>query len=79
VAREHELRFDPALLFLFSTGVQRGELLGLKWEDVDFERCRVTIRLGIGRGMPTTPDFADVSGAPGRPQDGPWLGCTPGS
>ncbi len=55
VAREHDPRFYPALLFLFSTGVRRGELLGLKWEDVDFERCRLTIRRAIVRGAPTTP------------------------
>lgn len=55
VAREHEPRFYPALLFLLSTGTRRGELLGLKWEDVDFERCRVTIRRAIVRGQPTTP------------------------
>src|SRR5262245_44794065 len=55
VAREHDPRFYPALLFLLSTGVRRGELLGLKWEDVDFERCRVTVRRAIVRGAPTTP------------------------
>jgi integrase len=55
VAREHEPRFYPALLFLLSTGVRRGEVLGLKWEDVDFERCRVTIRRAIVRGASTTP------------------------
>ncbi|HXK24314.1 MAG TPA: site-specific integrase, partial [Myxococcota bacterium] len=38
VAREHEPRFYAALLFLLSTGVRRGELLGLKWEERNFER-----------------------------------------
>ncbi len=55
VAREHEHRFYPALLFLFSSGVRRGELLGLKWEDVNFDRREITIRRAItGRQITTT-------------------------
>ena len=49
------LRFYPALLFLLSTGARRGEVLGLKWEDVDFERRRIHIRRAIVRGAVTTP------------------------
>ncbi len=36
LARTHEPTFYPALLFLFSTGVRRGELLGLQWRDITF-------------------------------------------
>ena len=43
VARGDEARFYPALSTLFSTGIRRGELLGLKWEDVDFKGSRISI------------------------------------
>jgi integrase len=49
------LRFHTALLFLFSTGARRGEALGLKWEDVDFDAHRVHIRRAIVQGAVTTP------------------------
>ena len=55
VAREDEARFYPALSTLFATGLRRGELLGLKWEDVDLERGRISIRRALVRGRPTTP------------------------
>jgi integrase len=54
-AREHEPRLAPLLLFLLSTGCRRGEALGLKWEDVDFSRCRIAIRRAISSGAITTP------------------------
>ncbi len=55
VARESEPRFHAALVFLFSTGVRRGELLGLKWADVDFERRRIHVRRAWVRGEVTSP------------------------
>ena len=55
VAREREERVWPALVLLFSTGIRRGELLGLKWEDVDFQGRRLTIRRAIVEGQLTTP------------------------
>ncbi len=33
----------------FSTGLRRGELLGLKWEDVDYEKKTLTIRRQVIR------------------------------
>jgi len=54
-AHEHEPRFYPALLTLLSTGIRRGELLGLKWEDIDFESSRISIRRGFVCGQLTTP------------------------
>jgi len=55
VAREHEPSFYPALLFLLSTGVRRGELLGLKWTDLDFDQRCVCIRRAITARQLTTP------------------------
>jgi integrase len=55
VAREREPRFYPALLTLFSTGMRRGELLGLQWGDVDFDRGRLVVRRALVAGQLTTP------------------------
>lgn len=55
LAREHEPSFYPALLFLLSTGVRRGELLGLKWADLDFDKRSVSIRRAITVRRVTTP------------------------
>ena len=45
----------PLLNFLLSTGARRGEAMGLRWEDVDFERSRVSIRRALTRGQAVTP------------------------
>ena len=55
VAQEHEPRFCPALLTLLSTGIRRGEVLGLQWQDVNFETSEITVRRAIVRGRVTTP------------------------
>ena len=55
VAQEHESRFYPALLCLFSTGLRRGELLGLKWTDVNFDHREITIRRSITIRQVSTP------------------------
>ena len=55
VGHEHERRFYPSLRFLFGTGARRGEMLGIKWSDVDLENRRVTIRRAIVHGEVTTP------------------------
>ncbi len=55
LAREHEPQIAPLLLFLFSTGTRRGEALGLRWEDIDFNSCTIRIRRSITRGEVTTP------------------------
>ncbi len=54
-AARYEPRFEPVLAFLFATGARRGEALGLKWEDVDFEARRIAIRRAISSGELTTP------------------------
>ena len=55
LARIHEPGFAPILVFFFSTGARRGEALGLRWEDVDFEGRSIRIRRSITRGKVTTP------------------------
>jgi integrase len=37
------------------TGMRRGELLGLKWEDIDFERNRIQVRRSLWRGQLISP------------------------
>jgi integrase len=37
-------RFEPLYMLAISTGLRRGELLGLRWKDVDLERA--TLRVG---------------------------------
>jgi integrase len=44
---------------MFATGMRRGELLGLRWSDVDMITCRIQIRQTVveinGRGVLSTP------------------------
>ena len=55
IAEEHEPVFAPFLRFLLSTGARRGEAIGLRWEDVDFERHEFTIRRALTKGQEVTP------------------------
>lgn len=42
--RQEEWQFyEPVLTTMLGTGVRVGELLGLKWEDIDFENCTISI------------------------------------
>ena len=49
-------RMHAAFYLALMTGMRRGELMGLKWEDVDFERSRLTVRNNLveiqGEGVP---------------------------
>lgn len=40
---------------LFFTGMRTGEMIGLKWDDIDFERNTITIDRTIGRGIISKP------------------------
>jgi integrase len=43
------------LLCAVLTGMRRGELLGLQWEDIDFEGNRIHVRRALWRGKLITP------------------------
>lgn len=40
---------------LFMTGMRTGELIGLKWKDIDFKKREISISRTIGRGIEGTP------------------------
>ena len=40
-------RYFPAFWLLAATGMRRNELLGLRWEDVDFDRGTIALNRGI--------------------------------
>lgn len=40
----HNPAMVPALLTMIETGCRRGEILGLKWDNVDVKGCKVLIK-----------------------------------
>ena len=46
-AREHKL--ETLLTLALATGMRRGELLGLRWQDIDFEAGCLHVRRSVGR------------------------------
>lgn len=38
-----DIRIKTAFIILLFTGMRRGELAGLEWEDIDFEKCTINI------------------------------------
>ena len=44
IVHAREPRWYPLVLTLLHTGCRRGEVLGMRWSDVDFKRKRITIR-----------------------------------
>lgn len=47
VARAEDSSYGDAIILALHTGLRLGELLGLRWEDVDPERGRVTVRRSL--------------------------------
>lgn len=39
----------------FFSGLRSGEMIGLKWEDIDFFRCEISIKRAIKMGVVSTP------------------------
>jgi integrase len=55
VTKVNEPRFHAFLAFLLHTGCRKGEACALKWEDVDWQSSRVSIRRSISRGQLSPP------------------------
>jgi len=55
VAREHFPRWHPLLMCALRTGMRQGELLALRWADVDFTGRFVGVNRSLVRGILTTP------------------------
>ena len=54
-AQEHFPRWHPLLLCALRTGLRQGELLGLRWADLDFTGGFIAVNQSIVRGVVTTP------------------------
>ena len=52
-SRSH--RLDPFWMLAISTGLRRGQLLGLRWQDIDFEQSKLSVHQSVGvlAGAPT--------------------------
>lgn len=55
IAHAKERRWYVMILLLLHTGCRRGEILGLKWPDVDFKNKRISIRRARVHGRTVTP------------------------
>jgi integrase len=55
VFRERFPRYSPLVICGFRTGLRIGELIALKWEDVDFYNRLIMVQRNITRGKITTP------------------------
>ncbi len=67
VASEH--RLYAAFHLCLVTGMRRGEILGLRWVDVDFEQLQLEVvqQLPIERGKPVLKQLKTDRGGRGRP------------
>ena len=86
LAHEKEPRIYPVLHALLSTGMRRGEALGLQWKDVDWARRKIHVRRarvrdrtgtpksGKARQIDMSPQLEDVLSAlqAERRRAGPW-------
>jgi integrase len=49
LAAAHGERFEALFVLAVSTGMRRGELLGLLWEDINFDRAFLVVRRSVQR------------------------------
>ena len=47
IDRPEYIRWKPLFTVMFGTGVRVGELVGLRWDDIDYENNKITIRHNI--------------------------------
>ena len=52
---------ELTLVLLLSTGMRRGEALGLQWSDIDFEHCTVSIERSVHRESIIQKDGSRIS------------------
>ena len=64
---------------LLLTGARRRELSDLRWADVDFQWCSITLRDKVEgtRTIPLTPYLAQLLAALPRRRDNPWVFSSP--
>lgn len=69
-------RLYPLWVLAVTTGMRRGELCGLRWEDIDFEQGTLTVRrarvMVHGAATETTPKTAAGQRWIGLDRGGPW-------
>ncbi len=41
---DNHVRLKPIILCAIDAGMRRGEILSLKWEDIDFEHSKITVK-----------------------------------
>ncbi len=68
IAADQEKNIYPAVLALLHTGMRRGEMIALRWEDVDFVRSRIVIRRAKVRGKITVPKSGKAREVPISPE-----------
>ncbi len=68
IAAAKERTIYPAVLAMLHTGMRRGEVLALRWDDVDFDRSRITIRRAKVRGKITVPKSGKAREVPLSPE-----------
>ena len=64
IVRKHEPGYYPLILTALHTGMRRGEMLGLQWQDVDFDRARFLIRRNWTMGRIGLPKHRKRTDAP---------------
>jgi integrase len=67
-ARDHS-RMHAAWYVLAYTGMRRGELLALRWRDVDLDAATISVRRSVG--------VVRAKGEPGYLREGPTKTCKP--